>query len=745
MKHAKRMTAMLLVLVMAVSLLPSYAHAAQLPSGTCGNNLTWILDGNILTISGTGAMDDYSPSNPAPWDEHRAIIENIILDEGVTSIGSHAFLDLERLINVRIPQSVKTVGSNAFKAPGGSLYFFGDAPAFAKDAFADFSGNCCYFRQWDQAVLQTYGGDITWRQGMVRLSPENPELYALNQPIVAEDLLFLAYPTEYDGYAYQPGTVTLGPYDNTTMGRKTVTVTADGWTFDYEYYVTDGQDHLNGITVEFDRVMEYEPGGVYPSITVKADGVVLADHEYKKAFHNNTGVGIASVTITGLKTYEGFEETYSYAIVKADLQDAEVQLKPTAFYGIPMEPEVQVYLDGIHLSQGEDYELYYENNINVGTGIVRIVGINNYCGSTTQTFEIQQEDTDMFLPGAYNGSQEDGVFNDDYAYQEVLISPGLFKGSIDSPAYHAAIYQLYRLTEDGEELITEYETQYGGWTATQFTYDFSHIYNSNSPDGIEMYMLVYSWVDEHNDVYTGVCVMGISAKVAPATSMTMLQLDQDGDFRREYLTVVGNDGALDAVQWSSSDESVATVSDGVVTLVGPGTATITAQAGTLKASCTVEGLSQNLDEAQIVDKSGLVYWNGEILLSGTDFGCIVSVYDNVKEITVTGRGLFTGQILRQFDKDGKALDHTHTFDHRQDSQCNGCDFTREITISANAGDLNDDFSVNEDDAIYLLQHILLPDFFPVAQPVDYNMDGQVNEDDAIYLLQHVLLPEFFPL
>ena len=46
---------------------------------------------------------------------------------------------------------------------------------------------------------------------------------------------------------------------------------------------------------------------------------------------------------------------------------------------------------------------------------------------------------------------------------------------------------------------------------------------------------------------------------------------------------------------------------------------------------------------------------------------------------------------------------------------------------------------------YLLQHILLPDFFPVAQAVDYNMDGQVNEDDAIYLLQHVLLPEFFPL
>lgn len=43
-------------------------------SGTCGKNLTWTLNGGILTISGNGEMERYSISNderrPAPWDKN---------------------------------------------------------------------------------------------------------------------------------------------------------------------------------------------------------------------------------------------------------------------------------------------------------------------------------------------------------------------------------------------------------------------------------------------------------------------------------------------------------------------------------------------------------------------------------------------------------------------------------------------------------------------------------------------------
>ncbi len=61
------------------------------------------------------------------------------------------------------------------------------------------------------------------------------------------------------------------------------------------------------------------------------------------------------------------------------------------------------------------------------------------------------------------------------------------------------------------------------------------------------------------------------------------------------------------------------------------------------------------------------------------------------------------------------------------------------------GNLNDDEIINEDDALYLLRHVLAPDRYQVDQPVDYNKDGKVNEDDALYLLRHVLAPERYPL
>lgn len=61
------------------------------------------------------------------------------------------------------------------------------------------------------------------------------------------------------------------------------------------------------------------------------------------------------------------------------------------------------------------------------------------------------------------------------------------------------------------------------------------------------------------------------------------------------------------------------------------------------------------------------------------------------------------------------------------------------------GDTDQDDDVDIDDAIYLLQYVLMPEMFPVSQPADFNKSDVVDIDDAIYLLQHVLMPEMFPL
>lgn len=72
-------------------------------------------------------------------------------------------------------------------------------------------------------------------------------------------------------------------------------------------------------------------------------------------------------------------------------------------------------------------------------------------------------------------------------------------------------------------------------------------------------------------------------------------------------------------------------------------------------------------------------------------------------------------------------------------------FEKQPVTGPVTGDLTGNDIVDEDDAVYLLQHVLLPERFPLSEAVDYTGNGIVDEDDAVFLLQHVLLPERFPL
>ena len=83
-------------------------------SGTCGNNLTWVLTGDgTLTISGEGTMDDYS-SQGAPWYSYEESIYEVVIKDGVTSIGSYAFEHCRSLLSVEIPDSIIRIGNYAF-------------------------------------------------------------------------------------------------------------------------------------------------------------------------------------------------------------------------------------------------------------------------------------------------------------------------------------------------------------------------------------------------------------------------------------------------------------------------------------------------------------------------------------------------------------------------------------------------------------------------------------------------------
>ncbi|MBR5892108.1 MAG: leucine-rich repeat domain-containing protein [Bacteroidaceae bacterium] len=82
--------------------------------GTCGENAYWTLQGGVLTISGRGEMYNYSYANTASWYEYKDVINNIIINDGITTIGDYAFYNCRYLTSIEIPNSVTTIGSYAF-------------------------------------------------------------------------------------------------------------------------------------------------------------------------------------------------------------------------------------------------------------------------------------------------------------------------------------------------------------------------------------------------------------------------------------------------------------------------------------------------------------------------------------------------------------------------------------------------------------------------------------------------------
>ena len=143
----KRFVSLLLAIGMILSLMPVSAVTAfaensgevkTVDSGFCGadeggENLKWTLDNNgVLTISGSGAMKDYT------WDEnvrldwyvrYKKDIRSVVLDNRITHIGNYAFDKCTNIESVRytgytgnagvaLPESVTTIGVHAFSDTG---------------------------------------------------------------------------------------------------------------------------------------------------------------------------------------------------------------------------------------------------------------------------------------------------------------------------------------------------------------------------------------------------------------------------------------------------------------------------------------------------------------------------------------------------------------------------------------------------------------------------------------------------
>ena len=125
------------VFLISTMLFSVHAFADDCPEGVvrCGatdDGLSWEIsnikdengnDTQQLTITGTGAMKDYTRSGDtrAPWKDYSSDgtintapgITNIVIGDGITAIGARAFEDMWNVTSVSLPDGLKSIGREA--------------------------------------------------------------------------------------------------------------------------------------------------------------------------------------------------------------------------------------------------------------------------------------------------------------------------------------------------------------------------------------------------------------------------------------------------------------------------------------------------------------------------------------------------------------------------------------------------------------------------------------------------------
>lgn len=102
----------------ALNIVYDYVDSTTIISGDCGENVTYSfnLSTGALTLSGTGDTYEYNFDNNSlsSWNEYLEEIKTVVIEDGVTNIGSELFRKCTALTSISIPSSVTYISGMVF-------------------------------------------------------------------------------------------------------------------------------------------------------------------------------------------------------------------------------------------------------------------------------------------------------------------------------------------------------------------------------------------------------------------------------------------------------------------------------------------------------------------------------------------------------------------------------------------------------------------------------------------------------
>lgn len=135
--------------------------------------------------------------------------------------------------------------------------------------------------------------------------------------------------------------------------------------------------NTTGLTIEVDFTSDTEPATAE-----------IADSECNFSGYNKNKVGAQTITVSYADKTATFPVTVYYNLANATV----ATIKNQTYTGSAVTPEVTVIgkETGVALEKDKDYTLEYEDNTEVGTATVKIIGKGDYMGTLEKNFTITQ-------------------------------------------------------------------------------------------------------------------------------------------------------------------------------------------------------------------------------------------------------------------------------------------------------------------------------------------------------------------